>query len=144
MILALPIYVIPDDAVVGGHVDGFKQFICQVYHQGDILPARIAQDSCLAVTSFDVSEIAATEYEYIRIDNVEWVADERGHVPKNAVSGGRTVTGEELYIGRVEYLNNLIMGKIHPSHRCLYFAYHGRELNSKVYEVLVEKTAPEI
>lgn len=78
-------------------------------------------------------------FDYVRMDagTYDWVADENGNVPENAVIGGCTVTNENLYFGRVKHNGNNIPGKVHPSHRVLYVAYEGREINFSRYEVLV-------
>ena len=50
--------------------------------------------------------------------------------------GGPAETGEMLYIGRWAVSGNMIIGKIHPSHRCCYIAFEGQELARQHYEVL--------
>jgi Protein of unknown function (DUF3421) len=67
-----------------------------------------------------------------------WVYDKNGYVPPGAIIGGRTVLGESLYIGRVTHNNALTVGKVHPSHRCLYIPYAGKEHAYSRYEVLVQ------
>jgi hypothetical protein len=67
-----------------------------------------------------------------------WVDDMSGSVPPGAIFGGQTVLGEPLYIGRVTHNNALTVGKIHPSHGCLYIPYAGKEHAYSHYEVLVQ------
>jgi hypothetical protein len=67
-----------------------------------------------------------------------WVDDMSGSVPPGAIFGGQTVLGEALYIGRVTHNNALTVGKIHPSHGCLYIPYAGEEHKYSQYEVLVQ------
>jgi hypothetical protein len=67
-----------------------------------------------------------------------WVDDMSGSVPPDAILGGQTVCGEPLYIGRVTHNNALTVGKIHPSHRCLYIPYADKEHAYSHYEVLVQ------
>lgn len=62
--------------------------------------------------------------------------DKDGRFPENAVPGGKTKSGETLYIARVEYKNCLIIGKVHPSHECAYFPFED-EIKMTEYEVLV-------
>lgn len=56
----------------------------------------------------------------------------------NAVPGGRTNSGETLYIGRAWHAGALTPGKIHPSHGNLYIPYNGGEVAIGTYEVLIE------
>lgn len=68
----------------------------------------------------------------------EWVECRNGKVPSNAIIAGNTDCGEKLYIGRANYRDSLTVGKIHPSHRCLYIPFDGREIAEHTYEVLVQ------
>jgi len=89
-----------------------------------------------------------------------WHKNSYGHVPRFAVCGGID-SGERLYIGRtctplVEGMTRLNerlairhqcdrasrVGKIHPSHHCLYVSYNGREYVFPTYEVLCHKISP--
>ncbi|XP_005180313.2 uncharacterized protein LOC101888348 isoform X2 [Musca domestica] len=64
-----------------------------------------------------------------------WVPASNGVVPPNAVSGG--IDGSDnLYIARARHSNDLIPGKLHPSHGCCYVPYGGVEHSHKEYEVL--------
>lgn len=58
-----------------------------------------------------------------------------GNVPHSAVPGGKD-GGDTLYIGRVSHNGSVTIGKVHPSHKCIYFPYGGREERSDCYEVL--------
>ena len=62
-------------------------------------------------------------FEVLCNGNVQWQDSQNGHVPPNAVAGGRTESGETLYIGRSRHQGSLTVGKIHPSHGCLYFPF---------------------
>jgi hypothetical protein len=61
-----------------------------------------------------------------------------GHVPTEAFIGGQTHDGVVLYIGRAMHEDALIVGKIQPSHRCLYVPYAGKEYSYSQYEVLIQ------
>lgn len=50
-----------------------------------------------------------------------------------------TRTGEPLYVGRGHHANSLCVGKIHPSHGCLYIPYGGQEIRLDTYEVLIKE-----
>lgn len=67
----------------------------------------------------------------------KWIASENGKVPHDAVPAGVTSTGEELYIGRTQYMKRIIPGKVHRSHECLYIPFEGNEVRITTYEVLV-------
>lgn len=67
----------------------------------------------------------------------KWVESGNGSYPKGAVPGGKTVDGETLYIGRARHCGQLIVGKVHPSHRCMFIAHCNKEHRALRYEVLV-------
>lgn len=71
----------------------------------------------------------------------QWVRSGDGHIPPNAVVGGRQSNGETLYVGRAEIGGSLAIGKIHPSHRCIYVPFDGSEHNIHQYEVLISHSA---
>ena len=67
-----------------------------------------------------------------------WSSCRDGQVPKDAVNGGWDANnGEPLFVGRVQHGGALIVGKIHPSHRCIYVPFAGGEHKHQQYEVLV-------
>lgn len=59
-----------------------------------------------------------------------------GSVPADSVRGGQTSGGEPLFVGRTYHEGSLVIGKVHPSHGCLYASFGGRELNFSTYEIL--------
>jgi len=70
-----------------------------------------------------------------------WVSAKNGEVPNGSIQGGRQRDGENLYIGRAQHESgSLIIGKVHPSHRCTYISCGGKEFAANHYEVLVCKT----
>lgn len=62
-----------------------------------------------------------------------------GHVPSNAVSSGNQSNGEPLYVGRTNHDGSLLVGKVHPSHGCIYVPFNGQEHRHEQYEVLVSQ-----
>lgn len=52
---------------------------------------------------------------------------------------GKTLDGENLYMGRCLHEGTLTPGKIQPSHGCLYIPFNGEEISVKEYDVLVLK-----
>ena len=65
-----------------------------------------------------------------------WSAARGNRIPTGAIKGGKESNGEIYYIGRAEYGNSLIIGKVHPAHQTLYLPFNGREVGVNVYEVL--------
>ena len=82
-----------------------------------------------------------TEYPAFRhgqFNKLQWCAASDGGVPKDAVNGGWDSNhGEPLCIGRAKKNGHNIVGKVHPSHKCLYVPYGGKEEKYTEYEVLV-------
>lgn len=60
-----------------------------------------------------------------------------GSLPHGAVQGGCQSDGTKLYIGRGWNEGSMLVGKVHPSHHCLYVPFDGREVTLHNYEVLV-------
>jgi len=68
----------------------------------------------------------------------QWVDAGNGWVPcGKAVVGGYDVSGENLYIGRVQHEGDIIPGKIVMSHNCCYVAHGGKEHSHHYYQALV-------
>ncbi|CAG2180290.1 unnamed protein product, partial [Oppiella nova] len=65
-----------------------------------------------------------------------WIYEAGGKVPNGALVGGQDMVGENMYIGRANHNGSLVIGKVHPSHRCLYIPYGGYEIKYSDYEVL--------
>lgn len=66
-----------------------------------------------------------------------WVVAKRGDAPLNAFEAGHSEQGETLFIGRYKHANQVIAGKVQPSHHVCYIPFDGHELNSRDYEVFV-------
>lgn len=67
-----------------------------------------------------------------------WEPASDGRVAPGAVATGKD-RNDDLFIGRAPFQGSMTVGKIHPSHRCLYFPYNGKEERTTNYEVLVHK-----
>lgn len=52
---------------------------------------------------------------------------------------GKTLDGENLYMGRCLHEGTLTPGKVQQSHGCLYIPFNGEEISVKEYDVLVLK-----
>jgi hypothetical protein len=70
---------------------------------------------------------------------MDWVDSRDGIIEPGAIIGGRTANGENLYIGRVQYANNVQIGKIHPKYKCMFIPYDGEEIKFTNYQILVAK-----
>uniref|UniRef100_A0A034VM26 Uncharacterized protein n=1 Tax=Bactrocera dorsalis TaxID=27457 RepID=A0A034VM26_BACDO len=136
-----PYQPVPPGAVVGGHdSDGTPIYVGRSFHEGDNLPAKVIPSKGCAYVCWGCKEIQKTHYEVLVGQGYAWVPCYGGAVPPNAVRSGTTRNGEPLYIGRGHHANSLTVGKIHPSHGCLYIPFGGKELNFHSYEVLIAKT----
>ncbi|XP_055859197.1 natterin-1-like isoform X2 [Episyrphus balteatus] len=128
---------LPALAVVGGHdCDGTPIFVGRSYHEGDNLPAKVVPSKYTAYVCWGGREITKNHYEVLVGNNYCWIPCAAGQVPPNAVLAGNTVTGEPLFIGRGYWEGSLTVGKIHPSHHCLYIPFGGAEHRLDCYEVL--------
>ncbi|XP_050323693.1 natterin-4-like [Bactrocera neohumeralis] len=132
--------LVPPGAFVGGRdCDGSPIYVGRSFHRKDNLPAKVIPSKGCAYVCWRGEEIKKRQYEVLVGDGYEWVTSRGGSVPRNAVPGGTTRHGEPLYIGRCSYHNSLTVGKIHPSHGCLYIPFDGKELRFHSYEVLIMK-----
>lgn len=88
-----------------------------------------------------MEEIAKDSFEVLVNCNYEWRSASDGNVPAGAIVGGRTKTGETLYVGRASHCGITTPGKVHPSHRCLYLPFGWKEHRYTHYEVLCSRSA---
>lgn len=65
----------------------------------------------------------------------QWVQSSMGSTPSNGVISGYD-NGEPMYVGRAYHSGAVLPGKVHPSHRCCYVPWGGREHSCRQYEVL--------
>jgi hypothetical protein len=69
-----------------------------------------------------------------------WEKSSYGSVPPGAITSGKTVHGEWLFIGRTTNGHiSVRLGKVHPSHACIYVTHNGRVEAEAFYEVLVQR-----
>ncbi|XP_039955537.1 uncharacterized protein LOC120771548 isoform X1 [Bactrocera tryoni] len=137
-----PYQPVPPGAVVGGHdSDGTPIYVGRSFHEGDNLPAKVIPSKGCAYVCWGCKEIQKTHYEVLVGQGYAWVPCYGGAVPPNAVRSGTTRNGEPLYIGRGHHANSLTVGKIHPSHGCLYIPFGGNEVRLDSYEVLIRQAA---
>ncbi|XP_075213167.1 uncharacterized protein LOC142319589 [Lycorma delicatula] len=129
---------VPHNAVkVGVDRDGSAIFAGRAFHEGDLLPAKVAPSHGGAFVAWGGREHSKFEYEVLCSTHVGWTAAARGDVPPEAICVGQTSNGEKLYMGRVMHEGTLTPGKIQPSHGVLYIPYAGMEVSFTEYEVMV-------
>ncbi|XP_062122798.1 natterin-3 [Drosophila sulfurigaster albostrigata] len=128
---------LPQEAVVAGHdADGDTIFVGRAFYNNDLLPAKIIPNKGKAYVTFARQEIELENYEVLNGQNYVWLPGANGEVPPGAVRVGRNVDGEDLYAGRGYHAGSLTVGKVHPSHGCLYIPFDSDEVKIFEYEVL--------
>ncbi|KAJ2940005.1 hypothetical protein O0L34_g14036 [Tuta absoluta] len=127
-------------AVVGGHEgwDGSQLWVIRAWHNGDLIPGKFSVRHNAASIMYDGKEIHVQNIEVLiaRPESLKWVPASNGAVPPGAIAGGRTASGETLYVGRARYQLSVTPGKVHPSHNSCYIAFGGNEVAHKLYDVL--------
>lgn len=127
-------------AVVAGYEghDGSPLWVIRAAFEGDLIPGKLAVKHHAAYIPWGGRENAVQSIEVCcaRPEKVKWVESRDGNVPPQAIPGGRTSSGETLYIGRAHQQGSLTPGKIHQSHKVMYISFAGNEVPHKVYEVL--------
>ncbi|XP_076369612.1 natterin-3-like [Tachypleus tridentatus] len=134
---------IPSHAVQGGYDGRDTIYVGRVYHQGDVIPGKIQPSHGCCYVPWGGNEHAHHDYQVLvnRHGSVmEWHSASNGTVPPGAIQGGRTNSGEPLFIGRVHQNGSVTVGKVQPSHGVLYVSYGGKEIPHRSYEVLIVKT----
>ncbi|XP_020289100.1 uncharacterized protein LOC109857327 [Pseudomyrmex gracilis] len=123
---------------IGRDMDGMNLVVGRAHHQGDMLPAKVKPDHGVAYVCHGGNEHVKHDFEVLMPAHFTWVQSSHGHVPENAVEGGRTSTGETLYVGRTFHNGAPCVGKIQRSHGVLYVPFDGKEIPHREYEVLVQ------
>ncbi|XP_022233369.1 uncharacterized protein LOC111081577 isoform X1 [Drosophila obscura] len=133
-----PYAALPPYAVIGGHdSDRSPIYVGRSFHEGENLPAKVIPSKGCAYVAYGGAEHSKTHYEVLVGQGFAWVPSCSGGVPPNAVRSGTTRTGEPLYVGRGHHAGSLSVGKVHPSHGCLYIPFGGQEVRINTYEVLI-------
>lgn len=112
---------------------GFEQenwlhplYVGRAWFNGALLPCKLVPAMGFCYISWLGNEIPLSYYQVLCDDKI-WVKTSGGTIPKGAIPGGRSETGETLYIGRA-YHKGLTMGKVQPSKGCMFMPYDGNEL----------------
>lgn len=129
---------LPRNAILGGRdTDGAQIYVGRAFHEGDMIPCKVIPSKQVAYVSHNGFEIAKHNFDILIGNDVKWKKEKNGKIPKGAYPGGRTSSGETLYIGRGEHSRSTTVGKVHQSHGCLYIGYGGKEVALRDYEVLI-------
>ncbi|KAK3868116.1 hypothetical protein Pcinc_026468 [Petrolisthes cinctipes] len=114
-------------------------------HNGGLIPGVVMPGSTSCLIPWGGQAVAKMDYFVLSnqggVDLV-WQRASNGEVPRGALQGGYSETGEKLYIGRVNHGRTVLSGKVQPSHRVCYIPYNGQEVHHSSYEVLCLKTVP--
>ncbi|ETN68031.1 hypothetical protein AND_000137 [Anopheles darlingi] len=128
---------VPPRAVhAGNDPDGSLIYVGRAHHEGDLLPAKVIPSKKICYVSHNGADVSKSTFEVLIGSAFTWVPSVNGQIPGEAVLGGRTATGEQLYIGRTHQEGSLIPGEIHRSDSCLYILFDGTEHSFRQYEVL--------
>ncbi|KAG6464773.1 hypothetical protein O3G_MSEX014719 [Manduca sexta] len=103
-------------AVVAGYEghDGSPLWIIRAPFKGDLLPGKLAVKHHAAYVAWGGNENAVQQIEVCcaRPEKIRWVESRDGNVPPQAIAGGKTASGETLYIGRAREQGSLTPGKV--------------------------------
>ena len=142
---------------------GEEAFVAMVHIGRQKVTGLTTRNGLQACVPYGSSEHILNHYKVMTSefpDSLFWVRHSNGDVPRHAVRGGmdsgeinfigRTCSpllGGRTYLGARINLNRNItegtrLGKIHPSHNCLYIPYNGGEYIFNTYEVLCHKISP--
>lgn len=135
---------IPPKLIIAGFdPDGYPLGVGRFRVIRDIIPGTFStQEGCVRVCYGWFSFTKCENFEILCDGNVQWVPAEYGKIPHQSVSGGQTEYGERLYVFKCEYEGVTVIGKVHSSHRRLYFPWkeRGLELEKHIgYLHLVDK-----
>ena len=130
--------MVPPTAVHGGvDKDGCDIYVGRAYHEGDWIPAKVIPGRHTAYVAHGGGEHVKDSFQILCEQRFDWVQTSGGNIPPGAVEGGRTDTGEPLYVGRVWHDGAHTVGKVHPSHGCCYIPYDSQEMSFSDYEILI-------
>lgn len=131
------------EAVVGGmDINGETLYVGRALQEGECIPGKVVPSHGVCYIPYAGREHPHRVYQILRSNGIEfcWVPSADGATPTGAVQGGKTMEGENLYIGRTFHNGSHCIGKIHPSHGRLYIPFGGEEHGFSTYEVLCIKT----
>lgn len=98
---------------------------------------------CIKFSAWNGTEIFVENFEVVtgKQKHFAWIPASHGNVPERAVSTG-SECGENLFVGRAPFEGSMTIGKIHPSHACIYIPFNGNEIRLPDYEALIYTKKP--
>ncbi|KAH8401285.1 hypothetical protein KR009_004400 [Drosophila setifemur] len=134
-------HLAPEGAIqCGSDEEGHPTYVARVYLEEELLPASYVPEKKAVIASWSCQarELAdGVEVLVLSDCDHKWVAGLKGSFPAEALQTGYADTGEVTYTGRGVHQGVERLGKVHPSHKVLYMAHQGIEVNTDTYEVLV-------
>ena len=153
---------VPRGALAAGMTSSGKvTYVARAVVNGVDVPGHLAPSKHYCQVSHSSTEQHHTQYQVLTVEDPAgfcWKLDSQGHLPEGAISGsergermgiGRTITGSDVSVGKTYQevpirlptckteASLQLVGKVHPSHGCLYVPYEGLEYIYREYEVLV-------
>lgn len=131
---------IPKNAIVGGRkVNGDPIYIGIILYNRENVPGAIYSTKgtfnihipygCTTYTINKNFYILCAEEDV----ELQWMEANYGRITNGAISVDKN---HDISIGRVKYCGEMIVGKVHSSHKCLYIPYNKSEIHFSEYEVL--------
>ncbi|KAK9497352.1 hypothetical protein O3M35_004685 [Rhynocoris fuscipes] len=127
---------VPPDAVAGGF-DNEQLYVGRASHCGALLPGKVHPSHGVCYVAWGGSEHGIPDYEVLCSCSPTWVPANADQIPPNALQAGQSEDNEPLYIGRAQYNDVLVIGKVQKSHRVCYISYAGQEIPMEQFDVLV-------
>ncbi|CAL8071717.1 unnamed protein product [Calicophoron daubneyi] len=113
-------------------------YVIRGRYRDDLVPGKWVQSQRKGYIPYDGKEIPVENPEFLCIpkEHYCWIKSGGGEIPAGAVQGGVTSEGEPLYVAKWKVNKEKCTGKLHPSHKCAYFSWGGKEHAEKEYKVL--------
>lgn len=89
--------------VAGSDLDGSKVYVARAFYEGEMIPGKYIPSKQKMYTCWNGEEIMKNKFEVLSAIRVAWVPSSDGEIRLDAVRGGRTITGERLFVGRGNY-----------------------------------------
>lgn len=129
---------VPPNALVGGKdIDGEPLYIGRARYGGGLLPGKMKPKHRGCYVGHGGKEHLIKHYEVLCNISHEWRETRKDEIPPGALEAGYAETGERLYIGRIKHKGNMCLGKVQPSHECLYIVFGGKEIAYKSYQIFI-------
>ncbi|CAN7997444.1 unnamed protein product, partial [Ixodes hexagonus] len=137
---------VPRNAVVGGqNLNGENFYVGRIMLRGYIIPGKVLTSARVCFVSLDQMEFSSNIYDVLtKAPSAQYVWVRMGGcvMPRNAIVGGRTPSGEPMYVGRHVHKGEMTPGKVIASHRCIYIPYLGKEIRYRDFELLIQGEYP--